>query len=84
MQTASELELRVQIIIGQELGIDLKSDALGPETPLEDLAGIDSAALLQMLMAIEEEFGIEIDESEVTLDDLKNVRTIAALVLQNS
>ena len=53
-------------------------------TPLEELAGIDSATLLQMLMALEQEFDIEIDESEVTLDDLKNIKSIAELVVRNS
>jgi acyl carrier protein len=80
LNTRVEIESKVTAIVCEDLGIDPGKGTISAETPLDELAGIDSTALLQLLMAIEEEFGIEIDESEVTLDDLKDVRSISSLV----
>ena len=80
MTSETDIQTRVTAIVCEDLGIDPGKDEVTPDTPLEELAGIDSTALLQLMMAIEEEFDIEIDESEVTVDDLKNVRSICSLV----
>ena len=66
------------------MGIDVQNESVDAEQPLEVMARIDSAALLQLLMSMEQEFGIEIDESEVTIDDLKNIKSITNLVTRNA
>jgi acyl carrier protein len=62
---------KVQEIIVNQLGIDKNEVAL--ESDIDDL-GADSLDFVEMLMAIEEEFDIEItdDEAEVidTVEDL--------------
>jgi acyl carrier protein len=46
-------------------------DALTPEAAFGDDLGADSLDLVELVMALEEEFNIEVGE-----DELKNIRTV--------
>lgn len=39
--------------------------------------GVDSVSSLEFVVALEKEYGIEIDESEITPDILKNINSIS-------
>jgi len=56
---------------------------VGPEfTPRSDLveAGLDSLAVTQLLLALEEETGVWVDESLLTPEHLESAEALAALV----
>lgn len=56
---------------------------VGPEfTPRSDLveSGLDSLAVTQLLLALEEETGVWVDESGLTPENLESAETLAALV----
>jgi len=42
--------------------------------------GVDSVSSLEFVVALEKEYGIEIDESEITPDILKNINSISDYV----
>jgi acyl carrier protein len=46
-------------------------------------AGLDSLALTQLMLAIEENTGVWVDESLLTEETLTNVKTLSALVHQS-
>ena len=52
--------------------------------PQSDLvaAGLDSLAVTQLMLAIEERTGIWIDESRLTPDNLRSAETLAACVYE--
>ena len=52
-------------------------------TPTSDLveAGLDSLALTQLMLSIEEQTGVWVDESLLTPENLKTAETLAALVV---
>ena len=52
-------------------------------TPGSDLieAGLDSLALTQLMLSIEEQTGVWVDESLLTPESLKTAETLAALVV---
>jgi acyl carrier protein len=57
--------------------------AVGDEfTPSSDLvaSGLDSLAVTQLMLAIEEETGVWVDESLLTPENLKTSETLAACV----
>ena len=55
-----EVELKVKKIISKQLGIDIKN--IQPNMKfVEDLGG-DSLDTVEMLLSVEDEFGLEIDE----------------------
>jgi acyl carrier protein len=63
MATREEFFNSLKGILVDRLKVD--GDTITPEaTFLEDL-GLDSIDLMTMVMALEEEFGIEVDDSEV-------------------
>ena len=51
----------------------------GAESNLYD-NGLDSMAIMQLLLLVEEEYGVAIPESELTHKNFKTVRQIAQLI----
>ncbi len=70
MQALSE---RVNLIVTDQLGVDKES--LSPEANLLDDLGADSLDVVELVMALEEAFGIEVPD-----DDVENIRTIGDIV----
>ncbi len=68
-----QLTQKVNTIIGERLGVDGKS--LVPEANLLDDLGADSLDVVELVMALEEEFGIEVPD-----EDVEGIRTIGDIV----
>ena len=64
---------KVTSIIVEQLSVE--ESALVPEANLLDDLGADSLDVVELVMALEEEFGIEIPD-----DDVENIRTIKDVV----
>ncbi len=64
---------KVTSIVGDQLGVDRA--ALVPEANLLDDLGADSLDVVELVMALEEEFSIEVPD-----DDVENIRTIQDIV----
>ncbi|MBI4313833.1 MAG: acyl carrier protein [Candidatus Omnitrophica bacterium] len=81
MATPSELEGKVKSIIAEQLGV--KPEEVTPQASFIDDLGADSLDTVELVMALEEEFGIEIpdeDAEKMTTvgDALKYVQEKAA------
>jgi acyl carrier protein len=68
-----QLAQRVNAMIGEQLGVDVAE--LVPEANLIDDLGADSLDVVELAMAVEEEFGLEVPD-----DDLENIRTVKDIV----
>lgn len=75
--TQDELEQSIFDIVRE--GILTVDDTFTKEANLIE-AGLDSLALTQLMLAIEESTGVWVDESLLTEDTLASVVTLAALV----
>lgn len=64
---------KVKKIISAQLEVD--QSVLNGNTSFIDDLGADSIDLLELVLAFEDEFGIQIDE-----DDIKNIRTVGDIV----
>ena len=64
---------KVKKIISEQLEVD--QSVLSQNTSFVDDLGADSIDLLELVLAFEDEFGIQIDE-----DDIKNIRTVGDIV----
>lgn len=71
--TRKEIEERVNDILQEELGTP--RDQLLPGASIEDDLGADSLDCVEVIMACEEDFGIEIEEN-----DIDKVRTVKDMV----
>ncbi len=64
-----EIEKKVKAIIVEQLGVS--EDEVTPDANIIDDLGADSLDTVELVMAFEEEFGIEIPE-----DDTEKIRTV--------
>jgi acyl carrier protein len=67
------VEARVAAIVGDQLGVDV--DKLTPESSLLDDLGADSLDVVELIMALEEEFGVKVPD-----DDVENIRSVGDVV----
>ena len=67
----AELDTRVAEIIAEQLGVDVSE--VVPEASFIDDLGADSLDTVELVMALEEEFGVEIpDEDAEKITTVKN------------
>lgn len=59
---------------------------LDVEVDTDVIAGgmLDSLAFVQLLLALEEEFGVKVDLSDLELDDFNSVASVARLVTESA
>jgi acyl carrier protein len=67
------VEERVKNIVADQLGVELKD--IRPESSFIDDLGADSLDTVELVMALEEEFGMEIPD-----EDAEKIRTIQQTV----
>jgi len=71
----------VKAVVTKTLGIEGRADRLTPATLLLDsLPEFDSMAVLNVILAIEEHFGVTINDYEVTGELFETLGTLAAFV----
>lgn len=70
----------VRSVVAKTIGIESRAESLGPETPLAGLPEFDSMAVLEVMLALEERFGITIDDDEVTGELFETLGALAAFV----
>ena len=73
------LEQTLKELIVERLFLDIAPNDIETEAPLADY-GVDSFLLLELIVAIEETFGVKFAQSDIKADVLKSVATLATLV----
>ncbi|MBR5534796.1 MAG: acyl carrier protein [Ruminiclostridium sp.] len=65
---------KLKALIAEQLGVD--EDTITLEATFVDDLGVDSLDLVELSMALEDEFGIE----EMAEEDMANIKTVGDLV----
>ena len=73
------LEQTLKELIVERLFLDIAPNDIETEAPLADY-GVHSFLLLELIVAIEETFGVKFAQSDIKADVLKSVATLATLV----
>ncbi len=69
-----------QLVIGK-FNLDINPQDISTEQSLVELGvGVDSVSTLEFIMELEEEFGVSIDESEVSLEILETVEKLSEFI----
>lgn len=77
----SDLKGRIQKLIVERLKLDIEPDSIDPAAPLfGDGLGLDSIDALELVLGIEQEFGVKIDDEEVGAQALSSVDALAEFV----
>jgi acyl carrier protein len=79
MSNENAVKEKIKGIIVSRLKDGEKIRTLEYDTPLLSL-GIDSILALSILVEIEEEFNIEIDDSDLNMDKIRNISSFAELI----
>jgi acyl carrier protein len=75
-QDVATTAARIQDLLRDQLLIEIDS----PEEDLLASGVLDSLTLVQLLLGIEERFGVKIALSDLGLEDIRSVASIAALI----
>ncbi|NEA33879.1 acyl carrier protein [Streptomyces sp. SID13031] len=75
-----EIEERVKRVLAKVLDNGVTAEAIGPEADLVEQYGLDSLQTITFLLAIEDEFDLELDYPNLQLDDLRSVRQFSTFV----
>ena len=71
----------VKALLAEVLGIEDRAASLDASTPLlGSLPELDSMAVLELVAALEQKFGVAIDDDEVTAEVFDTLGSLAALV----
>ncbi len=75
-----EIEERVKVVLAKVLDNGVTAEEIGPEADLVEQYGLDSLQTITFLLAIEDEFDLELDYPQLQLDDLRSVRQFSGFV----
>lgn len=74
----NDIKARIKKVLINKMLQGVNPEDIGDDTPLIEFGvGADSVATLELTVALEEEFHINIDESEINPELIKDINTIA-------
>ncbi len=73
------MEQEIKELIIERLFLDITPEEMDAETELVEY-GVDSFLFSELIVALEEKFGVKFSREDITPDNLKSVRSLAALV----
>jgi len=62
------------------LGVCSQADALDPDARLVEDYGVDSAGIFELILWLEDRFGVRVEPSDMTLSHFSTIRAAAAFV----
>ncbi|MFB6726549.1 acyl carrier protein [Kribbella sp. NPDC056345] len=74
------IEDRVKLVLAKVLDNGTTAEEIGSGADLVEEYGLDSLQTITFLLAIEDEFDLELDYPNLQLDDLRSVRQFSAFV----
>ena len=78
--TDQEIESKLKDMIVDRLFLRVKPEELDSSASLIDAYGVDSVCLLELVVGLEEEFGITVDDGDFSVKNFETVDSIAAFV----
>lgn len=80
---SEDLKLRIKHLLVERLKLDRAPESIGDADPLfgPDGLGLDSIDALELVLGVEQEFGVKIENEEVGSEALGSVDRLAEFVL---
>lgn len=80
MSGPQDIARRVREVFIRSLSLNLAEPELPYGEKLDEMAGLDSLAVLEFLTALEKEFGITLDPELLDLGTLRDLRALATYI----
>ncbi len=77
---AAAVETRLKTLIVERLFLKVAPEEIETEASLIDDYGIDSVSLLELVVGLEDEFGIEIEDGDFNVANFASVASLATFV----
>jgi acyl carrier protein len=79
---SDDLHARIKKVMVDELMLQIQPEEIGDETPIfgPEGLGLDSVDVLQLVIALEKNFGLKISEGNAAKEILRDVTTIGAAI----
>lgn len=82
--TDEPIEEQLKQLIVERLFLKIKPDDIGDDDSLIDDHGIDSVQVLEIVVGLEEEYGISFEDEDFDIEVFKTVKSIADFVRQRT
>ena len=76
----TNLRPKIKKMIVERLFLNIAPEKIGDDVPLMETYDIDSVALFELVVGLEDEFGVVMEDADFQIDTFKNVNSIAAFV----
>ena len=75
-----DLKAQIKRMIVERLFLSVDPTTIADDAPLMETYGIDSVALFELVIGLEEDFGVTMEDVDFQIDTFKTVNSIAAFV----
>ena len=79
-----DIKQRIKTMIVERLFLAVLPAQIGDDEPLMEAYGVDSVALFELAVGLEDEFGVSMDDANFSVESFRTVNTIARLVEDKS
>ena len=82
MNTSTELKDQIKQLLVQNLMLQITAEEIGDDQPLfgPNSLGLDSVDALQLVVALDKNYGLKLSDAEVARKEMQNVNTLAAAI----
>ncbi|MBF0245543.1 MAG: acyl carrier protein [Planctomycetes bacterium] len=77
---SEELEEELKVMLVDRLFLDISPEEIESEVPLMETYGVDSVSLLEMLVGIEEKYGLSLEDGDFEISRFETVAAMAEYV----
>lgn len=75
-----DLKPRIKKMIVERLFLNVSPDDIADDAPLMETYGIDSVALFELVVGLEDEFGVAMEDTDFQVSTFQSVNSIAEFV----
>jgi acyl carrier protein len=75
-----DLKPQIKKMIVERLFLNVQPNEIEDDAPLMETYGIDSVALFELVVGLEDEFGVAMEDTDFQISTFQNVNSIAQFV----
>lgn len=75
-----DLKSQIKRMIVERLFLNVNPEDIADDASLMETYGIDSVALFELVIGLEEDFGVAMEDVDFQIDTFKTVNSIAAFI----